>query len=187
MEWFVQNYNIISIVFFLIIAAVAHLVTPSSYDWRENSISELAAQRYNNKWIMQIGLFGFGVILGGGILMRLAQAGLIWFIELPILIYAISISLSGVFCTRPFIEGSDFSQIEDRAHSIFANLTGISFSLGVVVRMVFVELFVDFILNTVFLLLVLVPPFAFSRASKRRGIVQRGIFFLGFLWLILLY
>ena len=73
MDWFVQNYNIISVAFFLVVAVVSHLVTPSNYDWRENSISELAAQKYNYKWIMQIGLIGFGLLLGGGILIKLMQ------------------------------------------------------------------------------------------------------------------
>jgi len=74
MDWFVQNYNIISVTFFLVVAILSHLVTSSSYDWRENSISELAAQKYNNKWIMQIGLVGFGFLLGAGIVIRLIQA-----------------------------------------------------------------------------------------------------------------
>jgi hypothetical protein len=187
MDWFVQNYNIISVVFFLVVVTVSHLVTPPSYDWRENSISELAAQKYNNKWIMQIGLIGFGFILGGGILIRLTQAGSVWFMELPILIYAISISLSGKFCTKPFFENDDYSHFEDQVHSLFANLTGISFSLGVAMRMVFTESLVGFVLNTVFLLLVLACSMAFGRASKNRGIIQRGIFFLGFLWLVVLY
>lgn len=187
MDWFIQNYSIISVVFFLVVAAVSHLVTPPSYYWRENSISEQAAQKYNNKWIMQIGLIGFGFLLGGGILIRLTQVGSVWFMEVPILVYAISISLSGMFCTKPFFESDDYSHFEDRAHSLFANLTGISFSLGVAVRMVFAEFLVDFVLNTTFLVLVLASSIAFGRASSGKGIIQRGIFFLGFLWLILLY
>lgn len=187
MDWFVQNYNIISVAFFLFVAIVSHLVTPSNYDWRENTISELAAQKYNYKWIMQIGLIGFGFLLGGGVLIKLTQAVAVWFMEIPILIYAISMSLSGVFCTKPIFESEDYSHFEDRAHSLFANLTGISFSLGVAVRMVFAEFLVDFVLNTAFLLLVLAGSMAFSKVSSRRGIVQRGIFFLGFLWLVILY
>ncbi|MHA2220778.1 MAG: DUF998 domain-containing protein [Candidatus Thorarchaeota archaeon] len=187
MDWFVQNYSIIAVVFFLVVAAVSHLVTPPSYDWRENSISELAAQKYNNKWIMQIGLSGFGFLLGGGILIRMVQGGSVWFQEIPILIYAISILMTGVFCTKPFFESDDYSHFEDRVHSIFANLTGISFSLGVTMRMVLAISLVDFILNTVFLFLVLAGSIAFSKVSTGRGIVQRGIFFLGFLWLVSLY
>lgn len=187
MDWFVQSYSIISVVFFLIVAAVSHLVTPSSYDWRENSISELAAQKYNNKWIMQFGIIGFGVLLGGGIVMKLAQSTLLWYLELPILIYAISISLAGVFSTKPFVEDEDYSHSHDKAHSLFGNLAGISFSLGMAVRMIFSELLVDFILNTVFLFLVVALSMAFSIASKNKGIIQRGTFFFGFFWLVVLY
>lgn len=117
----------------IVVAVVSHLVTPSNYDWRENFINELAAQKYNYKWIMQIGLIGFGFLLGGGVLIKLLQGGAVWFIEIPILIYAISISLIGVFCTKPFFECDDYSHFENKAHSLFANLTGISFLLGVTI------------------------------------------------------
>ena len=187
MDWYIQNYSIISVVFFLVVAIVAHIVTPPNYDWRENSINEQAAQKYNNKWIMQIGLIGFGFLLGGGILIRLTQVGSVWFMEIPILIYAVSISLSGIFCTKPFFESSDYSHFEDRIHSLFANLTGISFSLGVALRMIFAESLVDFLMHTTFLVLVLASSIAFGKVSSGRGIIQRGIFFLGFLWLVLLY
>ena len=103
------------------------------------------------------------------------------------MIYAVSMSLSGVFCTKPFFESDDYSHFEDRVHSLFANLTGISFSIGVTVRAIFAEFFVDFILHMTFLLLVLACSVAFGKASSRRGIIQKGIFFLGFLWLVLLY
>jgi hypothetical membrane protein len=187
MEWFVEYYSIVAVVFFLIIAAISHLMTPSTYNWRENSISELAAQKYSNGWIMRFGLFGFGVILGGGIIMKLIQSTFLWYLEVPILSYAISISLSGVFSTKPFVENEDYSYFHDRVHSLFANLTGLSFSLGVAMRMVFSEFLVDFLLNTIFLVVVLVLSIAFGRATKNRGIIQRGIFFLGFLWLLVLY
>jgi hypothetical membrane protein len=187
MEWFVEYYSIIAVVFFLIIAVISHLMAPSTYNWRENSISELAAQKYSNGWIMQLGLFGFGVILGAGIVMKLIQSTFLWYLEVPILSYAISISLSGVFSTKPFVEDDDYSHFHDRAHSLFANLTGVSFSLSVVMRMVFSEFFVDFLLHTIFLVVVLVLSIAFGRATEHRGIIQRGIFFLGFLWLLALY
>ena len=187
MDWFLQNYNIISVAFFLSVAVVSHLVTPSNYDWRENSISELAAQKYNYKWIMQVGLVGFGFLLGGGVLIKLIQVPVSWLMEIPILIYASSMALSGVFCTKPFVESDEYSHFEDRIHSLFANLTGISFSLGVTVRAVFAEFLTDFVLHMVFLFLVLACSMAFGKASSRKGVIQRGIFFLGFLWLVLLY
>ncbi|MFW9789185.1 MAG: DUF998 domain-containing protein [Candidatus Thorarchaeota archaeon] len=187
MQWFLENYSIIAIVFFLVIAVISHLLTPSTYNWKENSISELAAQKYSNRWIMQLGLFGFGVILGSGIVMKLVLSTSLWYLEVPIFAYAVSMSLSGVFSTKPFVEDDDYSHLHDKAHSLFANLTGISFSLGVAMRMIFSEFFADFILNTMFLVIVLLLSTAFSRATENRGIIQRGIFFLGFLWLVVVY
>ena len=121
---------------------------------------------------MQIGLIGFGFILGGGILMKLTQEGVVWFMEIPILIYRISMCLSGMFCTKPFFESDDYSHFEDQAHSLFANLAGISFSLGIIVRAVFAEFLVDFVLHMAFLLLVLVCSIASSKTSSRSGIIQ---------------
>ena len=187
MEWFIEYYPIIAVAFFIVIAAIAHLLIPPTYDWTENSISELAAQKYPRRWIMQIGLFGFGLILGGGIVLKLIQSTLLWYLEVPILSYAIAISLSGVFSTKPFVDDDDYSHLHDRAHSLFANLTGFSFCIGVSLKMVFSEAFIDFVLNTGFLILVILLVIAFGRAIQYRGIYQRGVFFLGFLWLVTLY
>ncbi len=103
------------------------------------------------------------------------------------MIYVISVALSGVFCTKPFFESDKYSHFEDKVHSLFANLTGISFPLIVTVRAILAEFLVDLVLHMAFLFLVLASSIAFGKASSRRGIIQRSMFFLGFLWLVLLY
>ncbi|MHA2066078.1 MAG: hypothetical protein ACXABY_17040, partial [Candidatus Thorarchaeota archaeon] len=66
MDFFLQYYAFISVLYIIIIAAVAHHDTPEEYEWRSNTISDLAAQGYGRKWLMQLGFIGFGLLLGLG-------------------------------------------------------------------------------------------------------------------------
>ncbi|UCE09874.1 MAG: DUF998 domain-containing protein [Candidatus Thorarchaeota archaeon] len=187
MDWFLQNHSLISVLYFIVIAIVAHLLTPSEYDWKRNSISELGAQQYENKWVMQIGLGGFGLILTIGGIFRLLGLGPTWFVEVPVLVYAGSLILTGIFCTKPFVQSEDYSKREDKLHSVFANLTGISFSAAVAVQSMVSEEFIGFALNILVLAATLLLVFSFGRSESKRGIFQRVTFIVGFLWLIFLY
>ncbi|MHA1961370.1 MAG: DUF998 domain-containing protein [Candidatus Thorarchaeota archaeon] len=187
MDWFLQNYNLVSVLYFLVIAIIAHLLTPLEYDWKRNSISELGAQQYQNKWVMQVGLSGFGITIALGSIFRLLELDPTWFVEVPVLVYAGSLMLTGVFCAKPFVQSENYSIREDRLHSVFANLTGISFSAAVALQSMISEEFIGFALNMLILVATLLLSMSFGRSESKRGIFQRAIFLVGFLWLIFLY
>lgn len=55
--------NVLATTFIIITIGIAQFIAPPPYDWTQNTVSELAAQGYENKWLMQIGFIGFGVML----------------------------------------------------------------------------------------------------------------------------
>ena len=69
----------ISVFFFAAFIIIAQLFTPESYSWTQNTVSELAAQGYDNARIMQIGLIGYGLLLVVGLstLFGLSEKGII--------------------------------------------------------------------------------------------------------------
>jgi hypothetical membrane protein len=67
----ITKYNWTSVGLFVGTIIVAHFFTTSPYDWRTNTISELASQRYQYRWIMKIGFILFGGILAIGITNKL--------------------------------------------------------------------------------------------------------------------
>ena len=66
-----QKYNVIAVAVFIGIIIIAHLSANGSYSWKTNTVSELAAQGYERKWIMQIGFVLFGLILIFGIIYKI--------------------------------------------------------------------------------------------------------------------
>lgn len=82
LEYHIQCYNLISVLYITIFIVIAHLITPKKYEWTKNTISELAAQGYDRKWIMQLGFVGFGLILGIGSLVRLLQFEEHWYTKI---------------------------------------------------------------------------------------------------------
>ncbi|MHA2263944.1 MAG: hypothetical protein ACXAEN_16225, partial [Candidatus Thorarchaeota archaeon] len=88
---------------------------------------------------------------------------------------------------KPFVQSENYSIREDRLHSVFANLTGISFSAAVALQSMISEEFIGFALNMLILVATLLLSMSFGRSESKRGIFQRAIFLVGFLWLIFLY
>jgi len=65
MDIFKSNYHIISTALFVLFIIIAHIFSLVNYNWTINTISDLGAQGYERKLIMQ---FGFNV--WGGLISR---------------------------------------------------------------------------------------------------------------------
>lgn len=128
------KYNWTSVLLFVVIIFVAHFFVSSPYHWRNNTISELAAQQYQYRWIMKIGFILFGGILTSGIIWKLIYGDGKLLLEWPFLIYGIAILVSGFFSTKPFSPGIEFSEWESQIHSFAAQIAGISFSIGLLIH-----------------------------------------------------
>ena len=178
-----MKFTILSIV---LVILIAHIYVPEPYNWMHNTISELASQGYRNKWIMQLGFIGFGILLSVGAITNFRQEGKYRLRHLPLVIYALGILMAGIFCTRPFVDGIPYSEVEARLHSIFASIAG--FALSAAMLMYFLT---DHsrrrILHAISLLLVLSLSISFGLASSYAGIVQRILYLVGFIWLVFIY
>ncbi|MBK7573419.1 MAG: DUF998 domain-containing protein [Bacteroidetes bacterium] len=130
MDFFKSNYHIISTAIFLVAIIVAHLAATNNYVWTKNTISDLGSQGYDRKLIMQLGFLAFGLTLSAGILLNGITLR-----TTPILIYALCVGMTGIFCTKPFFGNENFSVTQSTIHSVFAQIAGVTFSLGILVQL----------------------------------------------------
>jgi len=192
-----RNYNQIGVVLLVIVIVIAHIVAyksvPSLYDWRRNTISDLAAQQYAYGWIMRLGFIAFGSILAAGIINKFFHRLAIWYVDLPILLYAASVLLAGVFSIKPFFPVEAYSQTHDSLHSFFATLSGISISIGIFCHPLPFSgktrksIILDFALFAAVIMLSALFGFAESSFPDYVGVIQRLMWLVGLTWLALFY
>jgi hypothetical membrane protein len=182
-----SKYNLLSVLLFIGIIIVAHLFTSNPYDWKNNTISELAAQNYNYRWIMKIGFILFGGILALGIIIKLINGNGKLITETPILIYALAILVSGIFSTKPISEGVGFSEFESQIHSYSAQIAGISFSIGLLLFGITEENMHMKIIHFSTFLFVVGFSALFGLFETNVGVIQRIMYLGSFIWLIFFY
>lgn len=179
MELLKSNYNIISTAVFVVFIVIAHIFASDNYDWTKNTISDLGAQGYNRKVIMQVGLLAFGLVLASGLLLN----GLAWRTT-PILVYGLCVALTGIFCTRPFAGTESYSAMESTLHSAFAQIAGLAFSIGILTQVFFTQDTKSKSVHTVFFVLVIGISAAFGLLKNYQGIAQRLLYLTSFIWLV---
>ena len=179
MDFFKAHYPIIATSFFVLAIAVAHMSSSQAYDWTKNTISDLGAQGYAMKPIMQIGFLGFGLLMSIGLVLN----GLNWR-NAPILLYAVCVGMTGIFCTKPFVAAVDHSATEAMLHSVFAQLAGVAFTIGILVQLVSAERMSEKWGHLTFLVLVIGFSAAFGLVNTYQGVVQRLLYLVSFIWLI---
>jgi hypothetical membrane protein len=182
MELLKSNYNIISTALFLVFIIVAHVFSIDNYDWTKNTISDLGAQAYDRKLIMQIGFLAFGLTLAVGIILN----GLTWQTA-PILIYGLCVALTGIFCTKPFVDIDSFSSTQSTLHSTFAQIAGVTFSIGILTQIFFTTDKTTKYIHIAFFVLVIGLSALFGLVKNYQGIVQRLLYLTSFIWLIKYY
>lgn len=182
MELLKTNYNIIATILFVVFIIVAHICSANNYDWTKNTISDLGAQGYNRKLVMQVGFLAFGFILTIG----LSLNGFSWRTT-PILIYALCVALTGIFCTKPFFALNTYSTTQSTLHSIFAQIAGMAFSIGILIQMFFTTDNNSKYIHLLFFILVIVLSATFGLLKNHQGIVQRLLYLISFFWLIKYY
>jgi hypothetical protein len=179
-----------SIIYFIVIIVIAHFFVPAEYNWTQNTISDLSAQGMKFQWIMQAGFIGFGLLLNIGFIQKFIAAHRVSYPALFIMFYGLAILFSGFFSTRPFINGVSYSVRESNLHSLFATLAGISFSLGILYRLVTAPTPGEKWLHAIFMVLVMGASFLFGLSENgslpvMKGIVQRTLYLVSFVWLFL--
>jgi hypothetical membrane protein len=175
------------VLYIAIIAAIAHLIAPEEYHWKSNTISDLAAQGYENKWMMQAGLLGFGLILGIGSSIQISLLQIDWLTEIPLLVYAGLVAATGIFCTRPFVSTEEYSRRDDRLHSFSAQIGGVFFTVAILLKSLVAETLDSAAPHILFLFLVTLTALYYGRTKPSvKGIAQRAMWGVSFIWLAFL-
>lgn len=183
----IAKYNWASVFIFISIIILAHFFTSAPYDWKNNTISELASQNYEYRWIMKIGFILFGGILTAGIINKLINGNGKLLTELPILIYGLAILVSGLYSTKPFINGIDYSEIESQIHSYSAQIAGMAFSIGLLIYGITETNTNLKIIHFVTFGFVIGFSALFGLMNSNIGIIQRTMYLGSFVWLIFFY
>lgn len=179
MDFFKNNYTIISTGVFVTTIVVAHIFSNHNYDWTKNTISDLGSQGYDKKIIMQFGFLSFGLTLMTGIFLNGVTLR-----KLPVLIYGLCVALTGVFCTKPFFHLEEYAVSQARIHSVFAQFAGMAFTLGIIVQLIYSAEKNEKAIHLLFLILVLVFSAAFGLTKNYQGLFQRLLYLTSFIWLI---
>lgn len=181
-----------AIIYFIVFSVVALFFAPAGYVWTRNTVSELAAQGHKYKWIMQAGFIGFGLLLNIGFLTRFVAAGQVFYPDLFIMLYGMSILLSGIFCTEPLDRSIPYSERESHWYTIFASAAGIFFSLSILGYVFSASSDRERIMNLIFLVLVLGSSMLVGLSKNKKiglglGIAQRLLHLVSFVWMIVVF
>lgn len=182
MEHFKIHFPIISVAAFVVAILMAHIFATNNYEWTKNTMSDLGAQNYDRKLIMQIGFLTFGLILCGGIVLN----GLKWRTA-PIFIYGVCVGLTGIFCTKPFFVTDSYSVSESQMHSVFAQSAGFSLCLGILVQIFFTQSANEKFVHLSFFIAIIGLSATFGLVQEYQGIMQRVLYCTSFIWLVKLY
>lgn len=179
---FKSRFVLVAVVLFVVFILVAHENAPQQYQWKQNTISDLGAQYTKNNAIMRVGFVLFGFIVSLGIIIN----GLKWR-TVCLLVYAISVALTGFFSTKPYYGNATYSILEHELHGVFAQIAGITFSLQIMIEILLSTLVKMKLLHTIFLILVIVTSLSFGLFDTYTGIIQRILYLISFLWLLFIF
>lgn len=175
----------IGIIFIIITIAIAQLLTPGEYSWKVNTISQLASQTYRFKYIMQVGFIGFGLLVSSGLIIEMVRSKTLHFVYVPIIIYALAILVTGIFCEGPFISGVTYNMTEAKIHSLFAMTAGIALSLSVLLYMITASTNGMRLTHLSYLIFITGVSILFGLNPSYQGLIQRILYLGSFSWLYL--
>jgi len=179
-----MRHNAAAVLFIVLTILTAHLASTPPYSWHDNTISELGSQGYENAWIMRAGFIGFGALVAAGAVQRTRVQRKFWYRELPLVLYGGGILLSGVFSAKPFVPGVDYSELEANLHSALATSAGVGISMSILLYMFGETQVRRKFGHLAALVLVVALSALFGLSGTGAGIVQRGLYVVGFGWLI---
>lgn len=179
----------LAVTYWVVVIIVAHFFAPPGYVWTQNTISELASQGHMHKWIMQVGLIGFGALVVLAVGQTVFKAKKLVYPVLPVALYGFAILLAGIYCAAPIDQSLTNSDAEAKLHSLFATLSGLSLSLAILWRILVSSKPRERLVHAVFLVAVIGLLALFGLAENTSidigiGVIQRLLYLSGFSWLI---
>jgi len=139
-----------------------------------------------------MGLIGYGLLLGVGIVLRLRKTREFIIPDLLLALYGLGILFSGIYSTAPFDKGVDFAAREAYLHSFFATAAGICISISMISYFFAEENVKRKIFHFVSVLLVIGLSALFGLSENGaiavgKGILQRTMYFFGLTWILINY
>ncbi len=167
----------------LVIFILPYFSSPE-YSIVKNTTSQLGAQATPNAWIMNatFAALGIGTMLAGwnpykGFLLH----------RVLLLIFGISLSLTGFFSHAPVDPHINYNVGEDELHSAFASITGFAFTLLAISTAFICERKPDVYLSLLVGGLASLLSFLMFEIPCLMGIWQRTIFITSFGWYIYIF
>lgn len=178
---------IISIIWLALFIIVAEIVAPKEYNLVNHTISKLATQSYENRWIMQTSFLGFAIIFIFAQIYKFCEKRKTFWPDFFLIISAIFFLPITFLSVQSFDQSIPFSIKEDLWHNILAIILVSFFSLGMAGYMLKSQgknRFYHFI----FLLLILITSLLFVLSQNGiipyLGLIQRAMFLVSLSWLI---
>jgi len=183
-----RYYTLPAVLYFLGVIILAHFFPPPGYAWTRNTISDLGSQGHIYKWIMQAGFIGFGILLAAGLLFKFQALGRVNYPDVLVLAYGLSVLLTGFYCAAPIEKTLPFSAREEQIHSLFASLAGFFLVAGILWYLLTSPSRWVFHLTFMLLIGLVSALFGLSEnglVSLEKGILQRALYLVSFIWLVL--
>ncbi len=123
-----KKIHILLPVYFIMILVIFILLyfSVAGYLIIKNTTSQLGAQNTPNAWVMNavFMLLGIACVIEGWTNLK----GY-WFPKIILTIFGVSLLSTGIFRHAPINENIAFNMQEDQLHSLFASITGFSFTM----------------------------------------------------------
>jgi hypothetical membrane protein len=181
-------YALPAVLYIVGFIVLAHFFAPPGYVWTRNTISDLGSQGHVNKWIMQAGFIGFGILLTAGLLFKFRDLGRVNYPDILIIAYGLAVLVTGFYCAAPIDKTLPFSAREEQIHSLFAQLAGF-FLIAAILWYLFTSPS-RWVFHLAFLLLIFTISALFGLSENgmiaiEKGILQRVLYLVSFVWLLL--
>jgi hypothetical membrane protein len=173
---YVLSYLILILVMFLL-----PFFSSEGYSIVKNTTSQLGAQKTPHSWIMNLTfvLMGFSSVYAGW-----SHFDGYWMQRILLLIFGISLMLVAFFNHKPIDSSLDYSMDEDKLHSLFAAVTGFSFTILAISTGFIKDDKSKMILPIVIGIVATFLSLLMFKLDNYSGIWQRLMFIITFGWMI---
>jgi hypothetical membrane protein len=173
-----------AVVFVLLALIIAHIIAPTSYDWTQHTISQLAAQGYELSWVMNAGFIGFGTLVLAGAMKRLDYDPRGKWTEGPLVVCGVMFILSSIFHTRPFIENFPYSERDAMIHGAMSTLARFAIAVSMLGYTIFEMRRIRKVVYLFSLLVVIGLNVILETSEFSAGVVQRLLCGVVLVWFI---
>lgn len=176
-----------ALVYFALVLLIAQRRAPAEYRPRRHTISQLAAQGYPNKRLMQAGFIVYGALFTAGLIGITLRSGAPTYRDVPHLVYGLALLPTGVFCSVPFFRSVRVSRSEARMHAVSAQVSAGAFGLGIAIHAARAADLTTLGFHLVSLVIYSAGAVWFVRTRRSMGAAQRLMYAYGSVWLLATY